>query len=92
VKKSKAVVREERHRREEVREADENAVEAWRERGKLFRAKLIMKDEESGGDAFTLSHDCEIEKYYDVAERVSEMVGETRLLVCTSIAIIFTRY
>lgn len=30
-----------------------------------------MKDEETGGDAFSLSNDCEIEKYYDVAERVS---------------------
>jgi hypothetical protein len=67
-RKHKAVVRQERQRREAIKD---DGAEAWRERGKLYRAKLIMKDEESGGDAFTLSDDCEIEKYYDVAERVS---------------------
>ena len=67
-RKPKAVVRKERKRREG---AKDDGAEAWRERGKLYRAKLIMKDEESGGDAFTLSNDCEIEKYYDVGERVS---------------------
>jgi hypothetical protein len=35
-----------------------------------------MKDEEGGGDAFTLSDDCEIEKYYDVSERVSHFCRE----------------
>lgn len=67
-RKSKAVVRKERQRRQNKQKHD--GAEAWRERGKLYRAKLIMKDEESGGDAFTLSDECEIEKYYDVAERV----------------------
>lgn len=65
-RKSKAAVRMERERRRGAKDA-----EAWRERGKLFRAKIMMKDEESGGDVFTLSNQCEIEKYYDVAERVS---------------------
>jgi hypothetical protein len=64
--KHKSVVRKERQRQVKV-----DAAEAWRERGKLFRDKLIMKDEESGGNAFTLCDNCEIEKYYDVAERVS---------------------
>jgi hypothetical protein len=72
MKESKALFREERQRGEQAKEFDAGEVEAWRERGRLFRANLIMKDEESGGDAFTLSHDCEIEKYYNVAERVSE--------------------
>ena len=70
-RKSKAVIRKERQRQE----AKYDGAEAWRERGQLYRAKLIMKDEESGGDAFTLSDQCEIEKYYDVAERVSALVG-----------------
>lgn len=52
-----------------------DVAEAWRERGKIFRARLIMNDEKSGGDAFTLSNDCEIEKYYDVAERVGWVVA-----------------
>jgi hypothetical protein len=44
--------------------------EAWRKHGKIFRATLIMADEESGGNTFLLSNQCSIEKYYDVAERV----------------------
>lgn len=64
--KRKSVVRKEWQRQLKV-----DAAETWRERGKLFRDKLIMKDEESGGNAFTLCDNCEIEKYYDVAERVS---------------------
>lgn len=67
-RRPKAAIRKERQRREE---AKDDGAEAWREWGKLYRAKLIMKDEESGGDAFTLSNECEIEKYYDVGERVS---------------------
>jgi hypothetical protein len=95
-KKSKVAVREERKRREQVKEVDEAAVEAWRERGKLFRAKLIMDDEETGGDSFTLSHDCEIEKYYDVAERVSKTDGRneatTRCEIVRTHLLVFTRY
>lgn len=45
-------------------------LEAWRKHGKIFRATLIMADEESGGNTFVLSNQCSIEKYYDVAERV----------------------
>jgi hypothetical protein len=71
-RKSKNVIREERQKRQEAKMDD--GTEAWRERGKLYRAKLIMKDEESGGDAFTLSNECEIEKYYDVGERVSAFI------------------
>ena len=47
-----------------------NGKESWRKHGKLFRATLIMTDEESGGNTFVLSNNCSIEKYYEVAERV----------------------
>jgi hypothetical protein len=73
-RRPKAAIRKERQRREE---AKDDGAEAWREWGKLYRAKLIMKDEESGGDAFTLSNECEIEKYYDVGERVLEQFLNT---------------
>eukprot|EP00544_Gedaniella_sp_CCMP2646_P013634 CAMPEP_0202491878 /NCGR_PEP_ID=MMETSP1361-20130828/8797_1 /ASSEMBLY_ACC=CAM_ASM_000849 /TAXON_ID=210615 /ORGANISM="Staurosira complex sp., Strain CCMP2646" /LENGTH=501 /DNA_ID=CAMNT_0049121997 /DNA_START=123 /DNA_END=1628 /DNA_ORIENTATION=- len=73
-RKPKAAIRKERQRREE---AKDDGAEAWRERGKLYRASLIMKDEEAGGDAFTLSNECEIEKYYDVGERVLEQFLNT---------------
>jgi hypothetical protein len=42
----------------------------WRKHGKVFRAKLVLEDEDKGGNAFTLSQDCGIERYYKVAERV----------------------
>lgn len=42
----------------------------WRKHGKLFRARLVLEDEDKGGNAFTLSNDCSIERYYKVAERV----------------------
>ena len=65
--------KKEKKKKKKKKKKDDGA-EAWRDRGKLHRAKLIMKDEESGGDAFVLSDDCNIEKYYDVAERVSNSV------------------
>jgi hypothetical protein len=52
------------------REAIRDGGEQWRKHGKIFRAKLLMKDEESGGNFFVLSNNCEIERYYDVAEKV----------------------
>ena len=48
--------------------------EAWRKHGKLYRANLIMEDEESGGNTFVLSSNCGIERYYQVAERVGPLL------------------
>ena len=73
-RKSNSNVKRKRRARQKT-VTEEGGSEAWRERGKLVRARLIMKDEQSGGDAFTLSDDCEIEKYYDVAERVRGFVA-----------------
>ena len=47
--------------------------EAWRKHGKLYRAQLVLTDEEKGGNTFVLSSNCSIERYYKVAERVSWM-------------------
>lgn len=48
-----------------------DAIE-WRKHGKRYRAHLVLEDEEKGGNAFELSNDCSIERYYKVAERVRE--------------------
>lgn len=45
--------------------------ESWRSHGKMYRAKLVLMDEEKGGNTFVLSNHCSIERYYRVAERVS---------------------
>jgi len=55
-----------------LKDSSRSGQETWRKHGKLFRAKLIMNDEESGGNTFVLTNNCSIEKYYDVAERVLE--------------------
>jgi hypothetical protein len=57
-------------RRESVRDGGEQ----WRNHGKLFRARLLMKDEEMGGNFFVLSNDCDIERYYEVADKVRQAV------------------
>jgi hypothetical protein len=44
--------------------------ESWRQHGKKFRASLVLNDEEHGGNSFTLSNSCSIERYYRVADRV----------------------
>jgi hypothetical protein len=54
------------NRRTSVRDGGEH----WRSQGKIFRAKLLMKDEEMGGNFFVLSNDCDIERYYEVADKV----------------------
>jgi hypothetical protein len=48
-----------------------SCTEIWRKYGKLYRAKIIMEDEENGGNTFVLSGNCRIERYYSVAEKVS---------------------
>jgi hypothetical protein len=64
-----------------VESADTNSVmtptslssdpnEVWRKHGKVFRAELVVKDEEKGGNTFALSNSCSIERYYKVSERV----------------------
>lgn len=40
----------------------------WRKRGQKLRTKLVESDEEAHN--FVLSNDCDIEKYYKVADRV----------------------
>jgi hypothetical protein len=45
--------------------------EVWRNHGKVHRAKLVLVDEEKGGNTFVLSDKCSIDRYYRVAERVS---------------------
>jgi hypothetical protein len=49
------------------------STEAWRKHGKVFRAKLALVDEEKGGNTFVLSDNCSIDRYYRVAERVSQV-------------------
>jgi hypothetical protein len=49
---------------------DGDAEEAWRRYGKLFRANLVLNDEQNGGNSFSLSDSCTIERYYRVADRV----------------------
>jgi hypothetical protein len=66
------------------REAVRDGGEQWRKHGKLFRAKLLMQDEESGGNTFVLSNNCQIERYYDVAEKVSHSITIVFVLDDTS--------
>jgi hypothetical protein len=51
----------------------------WRKRGQKLRAKLVESDE--GAHNFVLSNDCDIEKYYKVADRVSQSSKSLRILV-----------
>lgn len=63
---SKSVPSVGQNRRVSVRDGGEH----WRSQGKIFRAKLLMKDEEMGGNFFVLSNDCDIQRYYEVADKV----------------------
>lgn len=47
-----------------------SSLDAWRKYGKKFRANLILADDTNGGNSFTLSESCSIERYYRVADRV----------------------
>ena len=49
--------------------------EGWRKYGMMYRARLVLTDEEKGGSAFVLSKTCGIDRYYRVADRVSESNG-----------------
>lgn len=69
VSPSRSVASVVQHRRESVRDGGEQ----WRNHGKLFRARLLMKDEEMGGNFFVLSNECDIERYYEVADKVRQM-------------------
>ena len=64
-----------------LKDSSRSGQETWRKHGKLFRAKLIMNDEESGGNTFVLTNNCSIEKYYDVAERVRTVFNYVGLAV-----------
>ncbi len=44
----------------------------WRKHGKRVRALLVLEDEQKGGSTFQLSNACSVERYYRVAERVSD--------------------
>jgi hypothetical protein len=44
--------------------------QAWRKHGKLYRARLVLNDEDEGCNTFVLSNKCSIERYYKVAEKV----------------------
>jgi hypothetical protein len=46
--------------------------EAWRKRGNKMRSQLVLEDEQAGGSTFVLNSDCSIDRYYAVAERVSQ--------------------
>jgi len=50
----------------------EEGNEKWRQHGKLFRANIVSADEGNGGNIFSLSDSCAIERYYRVADRVLE--------------------
>ena len=47
----------------------EEVDEGWRTYGKMFRANIVSADESNGGNIFTLSDSCAIERYYRVADR-----------------------
>jgi hypothetical protein len=51
----------------------------WRKRGQKLRAKLVESDEEANN--FVLSNDCDIEKYYKVADRVSTVQSHFGFLI-----------
>mmetsp|Transcript_32633 Transcript_32633/g.76925 ORF Transcript_32633/g.76925 Transcript_32633/m.76925 type:complete len:601 (-) Transcript_32633:238-2040(-) len=53
-------------------DAINDGSESWRNHGKMFRANVLIADERNGGNAFTLSDTCSIERYYRVADRVFE--------------------
>ena len=40
---------------------EEEETESWRKYGKMYRAKLVLIDEEKGGNVFVLSNNCTIE-------------------------------
>jgi hypothetical protein len=61
-------------------------AELWRNHGKVFRAHLIVADEQKGGNIFTLSNNCSIERYYKVAERVSLFV------ICCIVAVVVASF
>lgn len=44
--------------------------QTWRARGKVYRAQIVLEDEQKGGNAFVLSNQCSIDRYYRVAEKV----------------------
>jgi hypothetical protein len=44
--------------------------QSWRHHGKVYRAHIILQDEQKGGNAFVLSNQCSIDRYYRVAEKV----------------------
>lgn len=48
--------------------------EQWRKHGKFLRAQVIIEDEQAGSNAFVLSSECNIKRYYDVAEKVRLML------------------
>ncbi|KAG7354710.1 hypothetical protein IV203_004066 [Nitzschia inconspicua] len=50
----------------------QESLDSWRKYGKQLRANLILVDDANGGNAFTLSEACSIERYYRVADRVLE--------------------
>ena len=41
----------------------------WRNCGKLFRANIVLADEDNGAEIFDLNDSCAIERYYRVADR-----------------------
>jgi hypothetical protein len=46
----------------------------WRRHGRQLRAQWVLEDEASGGSVFTINPNGSIERYYKVAERVSNDV------------------
>lgn len=46
------------------------ANDDWRRHGKLYRANIVLTDENSEGNTFSLSNTCSINRYYRVADRV----------------------
>ena len=55
----------------QMQPAKKDLAEVWRSHGKVFRANLVVHDEAKGGNIFTLSNNCSIDRYYKVAGRVS---------------------
>ena len=41
----------------------------WRKYGKIFRANIVLADEDNGAEIFDLNDSCAIERYYRVADR-----------------------
>jgi hypothetical protein len=63
------------------READVSAP--WRRYGQTRRRELLEDDRRKGGTKFNLNTSCSIHRYFQVAQRVSDQLGDLYATLCT---------